>query len=178
MTVRIEPGFTRAPLALQRTSASVGHSWSYLLGIIGILSGCAGSVPPPESLSVSEAEWGQLRADNASLEQRVQDLEAERDRLRAKLASLEPASEAGEAVVQPNEPEPAPVSAESEALTLQDVSALPVVKLTPGALPQKGLLAAVEEELEAARPVLRAYGEEEGTVTQGRLADETKPGKK
>ncbi len=156
----------RAGAALDQGVPSRLVARLYLFGIIVVCSACGTAAVPRAPDTASGEEIKRLRADNAALPQRLDDGEAERDRLREKAEVAAPT--AAEAHLAP---ESDPASERPPA-----TPGLPIVKLAPS--PKSSGSEGVEVEAEAPRPVLRAYGEDEGTVTSGGFDDQPPARKK
>lgn len=136
----------------------------YLTGIILLFTtvACAKQAPPPAH--PGEEELRLLKLENGELVARVNELQNERDRLRKKLEQ-----NALEARTSTSSPE----QLRAERTADQDGSegdtsgdspspALPVVKLYP--TPSATSAQQEEDGVEESRPILRAYGEEEGKI--------------
>ncbi len=138
----------------------------YAIVIIGVCSACTPAAVPQAPEAASGEELKRLRADNAALQQRLDDVEAERDRLREKAEVAAPTAAEAPLASEPNSAPERPVANPG----------LPIVKLAPS-LKSSGS-EGVEVEGEAPRPVLRAYGEDAGTVTTGGFDDQPPARKK
>ncbi|HSC88417.1 MAG TPA: hypothetical protein VLC09_14140, partial [Polyangiaceae bacterium] len=116
--------------------------------MLALSLGCAAApAPAPKAPAPSNEELSRLRAENEALVRRVEELEAERDRLRAKAEPMAVLAEA------PAQGEEAVEEAAEGASTVPVVAGLPVVKLVPN--PRASGSEAVEAETPEARPVLR-----------------------
>ena len=155
-----DPGSSiSGPRAARPTSRRLAARVAYLLGMILVLGSAACSrTKPPAEPQVDETPA--LREQIRSLELKVSDLENERDRLREKLEAR------AEASSEPNPKHPDDPGSDAAA---PSEGALPVVKLAPE--PARDGAAPTASGEEAPRPILRAYGEEEGRVILDGEAD-------
>lgn len=172
MSAEKEKSGRRGRPTLSSGSRPIGGRCVYSVGIVALLSACHASPSrSADSASAEEmtAEVRKLKQDYAALELRLQDVEAERDRLRERAEAAEPSAEqlARDA------------DADHRVSALEEKTSpggLPVVKLLPVA-PSAAEPGAEPSGAEP-RPVLRVHGEEPGTVTSGDIDDEPAPAKK
>lgn len=155
-----DPGLSNVgPRAARRTSRRLAARVPYLFGMILVLAttACSRTKPPAEPQA---DETPALREQIRSLELKVSDLENERDRLREKLEAR------AETAAEPTPKHPDDPASDGAAPA---EGALPVVKLAPE--PAREGAQPVASAEEAPRPILRAYGEEEGRVILDGEAD-------